>query len=129
MVTRHRNYFRSGATRSLDWRSYQLTALRAMMTDRAEDFYAAPWTDLRRNRTDADLNDVKFLAAEADHTLTRTKHTATSDDEGKTFETDEIAPGQSSKPVKFEREGEFKCRCEVHGKTMSGTVVVKGKAK
>ena len=42
------------------------------MTGRAEDFYAAPWTDLRRNRTDADLTDVKFLAAEADHTLTRT---------------------------------------------------------
>ena len=32
----------------------------------------------------------------------RTKHTATSDD-GKTFDTDEIVPGQSSKSVKFER--------------------------
>src|SRR6476661_1109463 len=38
----------------------------------------------------------------------RTKHTATSDDEGKTFDTDEIAPGQSSKSLKFEREGEFR---------------------
>jgi hypothetical protein len=28
------------------------------MTDRAADFYAALWTDLRRNRTDADLTDV-----------------------------------------------------------------------
>jgi hypothetical protein len=53
----------------------------------------------------------------------RTKHTATSDDEGKTFDTDEIAQGQSSKPVKFEREGEFRCRCKMHGETMSGTVV------
>lgn len=50
-------------------RLHQLKALRAMMTDRAEDFYAALWTDLRRNRTDADLSDVKFLATEADHAL------------------------------------------------------------
>ena len=39
------------------------------MTDRAADFHAALWTDLRRNRTDADLTDVKFLALEADHAL------------------------------------------------------------
>ena len=45
-VARHREYFRTGATRSADWREGQLTALRAMMTDRAEDFYAALWTDL-----------------------------------------------------------------------------------
>jgi acyl-CoA reductase-like NAD-dependent aldehyde dehydrogenase len=69
LVARHRNYFRTGATRSAKWREAQLTALRAMMTDRAEDFHAALWTDLRRNRTDADLTDVKFLATEADHTL------------------------------------------------------------
>jgi plastocyanin len=58
----------------------------------------------------------------------RTKHTATSDDEGKTFDTDEIEPGKSSKPVKFETEGEFKYHCKVHGKTMSGTIVVKAAA-
>src|SRR4030095_10078226 len=69
LVARHRTYFRTGATRSAEWREGQLTALRAMMTDRAEDFYAALWTDLRRNRTDADLTDVKFLASEADHAL------------------------------------------------------------
>src|SRR4051794_9551191 len=69
LVARHRAYFRTGATRSAEWREGQLTALRAMMTDRAEDFHAALWTDLRRNRTDADLTDVKFLAAEADHAL------------------------------------------------------------
>src|SRR6202035_5784482 len=34
-----------------------------------EDFYAALWSDLRRNRTDADLTDVKYLAGEADHAL------------------------------------------------------------
>jgi len=55
----------------------------------------------------------------------RTTHTATSDDEGKTFDTGEIEPGKSSKPVKFEKEGEVKYHCKIHGKTMSGTVVVK----
>src|SRR4051794_20541003 len=70
LVSRHRNYFRSGATRPVEWRERQLKALRAMMTDRAEDFYAALWTDLRRNRTDADFTDVACLAREADHVLT-----------------------------------------------------------
>ncbi len=55
----------------------------------------------------------------------RTTHTATSDDDGMTFDTDEIKPDESSKPVKFENEGEFKYHCKIHGKTMSGTVVVK----
>src|SRR6266478_7627058 len=74
LVSRHRNYFRTGATRSAEWREGQLNALRAMMTDRAEDFYAALWTDLRRNRTDADLTDVKYLAGEADHALAHLRH-------------------------------------------------------
>src|SRR5438309_11644730 len=69
LVARHRTYFRNGATRSAEWREGQLTALRAMVTDRAEGFYAALWTDLRRNRTDADLTDVKFLVGEAAHAL------------------------------------------------------------
>jgi plastocyanin len=58
-----------------------------------------------------------------------TSHTATSDDEGKTFDTDEVEPGKLSKPVKFEAEGEFKYHCKVHGKTMSGTIVVKAAEK
>jgi len=32
----HRKYFQSGATRSVEWREMQLTALRAMMKDHAE---------------------------------------------------------------------------------------------
>ena len=55
----------------------------------------------------------------------KTAHTATSDDDGKTFDTGEVEPGKSSKPVKFEKDGEFKYHCKVHGKTMSGTIVVK----
>ena len=57
------------------------------------------------------------------------KHTAISDDDGKTFNTGEIEPGQSSKPVRFDKEGEFKYHCEIHGKSMSGTIVVAAAAK
>jgi plastocyanin len=59
----------------------------------------------------------------------RTAHTATSDDEGKTFDTYEIKPGESSKPIEFEKEGEFKYHCKVHGKTMSGIIVVEAAEK
>ena len=34
LLARHRAYFRTGVTRSAQWREAQLTALRAMMTDR-----------------------------------------------------------------------------------------------
>ena len=54
-----------------------------------------------------------------------TNHTATSEDDGKTFDTGEIKPNESSSPVKFDKEGEFNYHCKIHGKTMSGTVVVK----
>jgi len=57
------------------------------------------------------------------------KHTATSDDDGKTFDTGEVAWNESSKPVKFETEGEFKYHCRFHGKSMSGTIVVRPRAK
>jgi plastocyanin len=56
-----------------------------------------------------------------------TNHTATSDDGG-TFDTGEIKPNESSSPVKFDKEGEFNYHCKIHGKTMSGTVVVKPSA-
>jgi plastocyanin len=53
-----------------------------------------------------------------------TNHTATSDD-GQTFDTGEIKPNESSSAVKFDKEGEFTYHCKIHGKTMSGMVVVK----
>ena len=53
-----------------------------------------------------------------------TNHTATSDD-AQTFDTGEIKPNESSSPVKFDKEGEFTYHCKIHGKTMSGLVVVK----
>src|SRR5258706_439789 len=69
LICRHRNYFRSGATRSAEWRASQLAALKAMIENHAEDFYASLWTDLRRNRIDADLTDVKYFIGEVDHAL------------------------------------------------------------
>src|SRR3984893_18072675 len=69
LVADHRAYFLSGATRSAEWRESQLRALRSMLKDHAEDFYAALWSDLRRNRIEADLVDVKCTTSEIDHVL------------------------------------------------------------
>src|SRR5262245_17145065 len=69
LVSGHRKYFQSGATRSMKWREKQLTALRAMMKDHAEEFYGALWTDLRRNRIDSDWSDVKYINGEVRHAL------------------------------------------------------------
>src|SRR5213595_2647053 len=69
LVADHRVYFLSGVTRSAEWRESQLRALRSMMKDHAEDFYAALWSDLRRNRIEADLIDVKYMTSEIDHVL------------------------------------------------------------
>ena len=54
-----------------------------------------------------------------------TNHTATSEDDGKAFDTGEIKPNESSSPVKFDKEGEFTYHCKIHGTTMSGVVIVK----
>src|SRR6266487_1734227 len=69
LVADHRAYFLSGVTRSAEWRESQLRALRSLMKDHAEDFYAALWSDLRRNRIEADFVDVKFMTSEIDHVL------------------------------------------------------------
>jgi hypothetical protein len=37
LVARHRAYFRTGATRSAQWREGQLATLRAMMTKHPEE--------------------------------------------------------------------------------------------
>ncbi len=69
LVALHRNYFRSGATRSAEWRESQLIALRSMMEGHAEDFYTALWADLRRNRIEADWVDIKCMTSEISHVL------------------------------------------------------------
>jgi aldehyde dehydrogenase (NAD+) len=65
LVDRHRSYFLAGQTRPIEWREDQLTALRAMMIEHAEDFFDALWKDLRRNRVDADLVDIRYVADDA----------------------------------------------------------------
>jgi aldehyde dehydrogenase (NAD+) len=74
LVADHRAYFLSGATRPVEWRESQLLALRSMLKDHAEDFYAALWSDLRRNRIEADLVDVKCTTSEIDHALAHLRH-------------------------------------------------------
>ncbi len=74
LATRHRNYFLSGVIRSIEWREAQLIALRSMMKERAEDFYGALWTDLRRNGIEADWVDVKYMTSEIDHVLSHLRH-------------------------------------------------------
>ena len=69
LVARHRKYFRSGATRSAKWRESQLIALRSMMKEHAEAFYAALQADLGRNRIEADWVDVKYMTSEIDYVL------------------------------------------------------------
>lgn len=69
LVAFHRNYFRSGATRSAEWRESQLLALRSMIKEHADDFYVSLWADLRRNKIEADWVDVKYMTSAIDSTL------------------------------------------------------------
>jgi plastocyanin len=74
--------------------------------------------------------DPKQIEAQVGDTVVWTnnafsKHTATSDDDGQTFDTGEIKPDETSKPIKLEKQGEIKYHCKIHGKSMSGTIVVK----
>ncbi len=43
------------------------------MKDRDEEFYAALWADLHRNRVDADWTDVKYITSEVDHVLSHVR--------------------------------------------------------
>src|SRR5258708_5129206 len=51
------------------WGKADLAAVKAMMQERAEDWCASLWSDLRSKRVDADLTDVKVIAGEVDHVL------------------------------------------------------------
>jgi plastocyanin len=58
-----------------------------------------------------------------------TKHSATSNDNGKTFDTEMLAPGKSSQVITFDKAGDYPYHCNLHGKTMSGEISVKADAK
>jgi plastocyanin len=53
-------------------------------------------------------------------------HTATSADEGKTFDTKNVKKGEKSKPIKFEKAGKVEYICKPHeDHDMKGTIIVK----
>jgi plastocyanin len=52
-----------------------------------------------------------------------TPHSATSDVAGQ-FDTGLVQPGKTSKVVEFSKAGTFTYHCSIHGKTMSGQLVV-----
>jgi aldehyde dehydrogenase (NAD+) len=73
-VSRHRACFQSGKTRPVEWREKQLAAVWAMVTERADVFCDALWKDLRRNKVDATVADLKTVADEADYARRRVRH-------------------------------------------------------
>src|ERR1700761_5001753 len=66
--------FQSGKTRPAEWREQQLAAIKAMVTERADVFCDALWKDLRRNKVDAMIADIKAVADEADYARRRVRH-------------------------------------------------------
>ncbi|MFI5688953.1 aldehyde dehydrogenase family protein [Streptomyces sp. NPDC051636] len=69
IVARLRAACRTGRYRSLEWRTEQLTRLRALLRDHVEDFAAALHTDLRKSRTEAYAAEIGFTIREIDHIL------------------------------------------------------------
>src|SRR6476659_4577304 len=65
VVARLRETFKTGRTRSLDWRKQQLQALEKMMVENEETIAAALADDLDRSPFEAWLADSAATAAEA----------------------------------------------------------------
>jgi aldehyde dehydrogenase (NAD+) len=64
LVAQQREFFVSGATRSVAWRKAQLEALKTLFTENHDELCDALWKDLRRNVVDADLMDVAYNVKE-----------------------------------------------------------------
>ncbi|MBC7531143.1 MAG: cupredoxin domain-containing protein [Oligoflexus sp.] len=56
-----------------------------------------------------------------------TDHSATSDDEAKSFDTNMIVPKASGQPLVFAKAGRFPYHCKMHGRTMSAVIIVTSK--
>jgi aldehyde dehydrogenase (NAD+) len=69
LVARQREFFASGATRSVAWRKAQLETLKTLFTENHDELCDALWKDLRRNVVDADLMDVAYNVKEAEYAL------------------------------------------------------------
>ena len=53
-----------------------------------------------------------------------TEHSATSNDSPPVFDSGKIKPKDRSKKINFTKPGKYTYRCTVHGRTMSGEIVV-----
>ncbi|MFE0349740.1 aldehyde dehydrogenase family protein [Streptomyces griseoluteus] len=68
-VARLRRTFRTGRTKSVEWRRKQLRRLRAMLTEHGDDLAAALHADLGKSATEAHRTEIDFTVREIDHTL------------------------------------------------------------
>ncbi|GAA3708986.1 aldehyde dehydrogenase family protein [Streptomyces tremellae] len=68
-AARLRATFRTGRTQGNDWRTRQLTALRALLTEHRGDFVAALHADLGKGEEEAVRTEVAFTVREIDHAL------------------------------------------------------------
>ncbi|MBF4573760.1 aldehyde dehydrogenase family protein [Herbiconiux sp. VKM Ac-1786] len=64
-----RSGFDEGVTRSLRWRTAQLTAMRRMLDENSAALEDALFTDLGKNPTEAALTELNVVIAEIQHTL------------------------------------------------------------
>ena len=69
LVGRLRETFRARHTRPIAWRKAQLQALRAMLTEQADDFLTALRADLGKSEAQARAAELDFVVREIDHTL------------------------------------------------------------
>ncbi len=69
VIQRQRDFFRSGATRSLEFRRAQLQKLSAAIESHEAAISAALHADLRRSSLDAYTTEIGFVLSEIRHTL------------------------------------------------------------
>ncbi|MBB5938771.1 aldehyde dehydrogenase family protein [Streptomyces zagrosensis] len=69
IVARLRATFRTGRTAPLSWRTGQLRALRALLSEHGADLAEALHADLGKSRTEAYRSEIDFTLREIDHTL------------------------------------------------------------
>ena len=68
-VSTARAAFNSSLTRPLSWRRTQLKALRALVTDHADELKAALWADLHKSPAEAELTELSIVRGEIDKAL------------------------------------------------------------
>ncbi|MCX4760175.1 aldehyde dehydrogenase family protein [Streptomyces sp. NBC_01275] len=69
VVGRLRATFNTGVTRGLDWRVSQLQRLRALLVENEQELIEALWADLRKNATEAKVQEIDFTVADIDEAL------------------------------------------------------------